>query len=51
MLSYDRPAIGDKGVFFSPRNMVRHILHNATLYLRSVNEPDDGVAALTIPIC
>jgi hypothetical protein len=51
MLSYDRPAIGDKGVFFSPRNMVRHILHKATLYLRLVSETDDGLVALTIPIC
>ena len=31
MLSYDRPAIGDSGVFLSAKNMARHMLHKDVL--------------------
>jgi hypothetical protein len=39
MLSYDRPAIGDNGVFLSARNMARHMLHRDTLHFRSTSDP------------
>ena len=50
MLSYDRPAIGDNGVFLRARKMARHMLHSDTLFSLLASDPVNRPKILTIQV-